>query len=315
MTYRYVFLFLHTANGMFLARKSRIVAQTSGKEQRWWVVSAIGVLMNRSFRMSEDVYQAMLARGFTNEIRTMTDYRMQRRSTGSARRVAGRAPCVAVYAGGSGFERRDATRLRPRRRALRVQPRPRSAWTASPSDVSAGERVVLLGANGSGKSTLLKLLDGLYTPTSGRSVSSARRSRTSTTTWRRRTASTSRVGLVFQDPDIQLFSPTVGDDVAFGPLQLNLPLREVRERVEAALEQMGILHLRDRAPFELSGGEKKRAAIASVLSLEPDVILLDEPTASLDPRTKWVLVNLIQELDEQGKTVDHRHARAGDRAA
>ena len=108
-----------------------------------------------------------------------------------------------------------------------------------------------------------------------------------------RTASTAASASCSRIPDVQLFSPTVGDDVAFGPLQLDLPLKEVRERVEAALEQMGILHLRDRAPFELSGGEKKRAAIASVLSLEPDVILLDEPTASLDPRTKWVLVNLI----------------------
>jgi cobalt/nickel transport system ATP-binding protein len=82
-----------------------------------------------------------------------------------------------------------------------------------------------------------------------------------------------------------------------------VPLKEVRERVEGALNQMGILALRDRAPFELSGGEKKRAAIASVLSLEPDVILLDEPTASLDPRTKWVLLTLIQELGAQGKTL------------
>jgi cobalt/nickel transport system ATP-binding protein len=108
---------------------------------------------------------------------------------------------------------------------------------------------------------------------------------------------------VFQDPDVQLFSPTVGDDVAFGPLQLGLALADVRRRVEAALKQMGIEHLRDRAPFELSGGEKKRAAIASVLSLEPDVLLLDEPTASLDPRTKWVLVDMIVELGRQGKTI------------
>jgi cobalt/nickel transport system permease protein len=77
MTYRYVFLLLHTANGMFLARKSRMVASTSGKEQRWWIVSAIGVLMNRSFRMSEEVYQAMLARGFNEEVRTLTEYRLR----------------------------------------------------------------------------------------------------------------------------------------------------------------------------------------------------------------------------------------------
>ena len=111
------------------------------------------------------------------------------------------------------------------------------------------------------------------------------------------------VGLVFQDPDIQLFSPTVFDDVAFGPLQLGLSNEEVKERCDEALAQMEISHLAQRAPFELSGGEKKRAAIASVLSLRPDVILLDEPTASLDPRTKWVLVNLIRKLGALGKTI------------
>jgi cobalt/nickel transport system ATP-binding protein len=169
--------------------------------------------------------------------------------------------------------------------------------------ICEGEQVALLGANGSGKSTLLKLLNGLYAPKSGEltvfgeRIQNVEASAEATHRFRR------RVGLVFQDPDIQLFSPTVGDDVAFGPLQLNLPLREVRERVEHALDQMEIRHLRDRAPFELSGGEKKRAAIASVLSLEPDVILLDEPTAALDPRTKWVLVNLIQQMGAAGKTV------------
>ena len=169
--------------------------------------------------------------------------------------------------------------------------------------VRQGEMVALLGANGSGKSTLLKLLDGLLVPTAGRlrvfgeDIAAVEDDADEAHRFHR------RIGLVFQDPDVQLFSPTVGDDVAFGPLQLGLPLHEVRVRVESALSQMGILHLRDRAPFELSGGEKKRAAIASVLSLEPDVILLDEPTASLDPRTKWVLVNLIEQLGRQGKTI------------
>ena len=111
------------------------------------------------------------------------------------------------------------------------------------------------------------------------------------------------VGLVFQDPDIQLFSATVFDDVAFGPLQLGLDTNEVKARCDEALDQMEITHLAKRAPFELSGGEKKRAAIASVLSLQPEVLLLDEPTASLDPRTKWVLVNLITRLGQTGKTI------------
>ena len=93
------------------------------------------------------------------------------------------------------------------------------------------------------------------------------------------------------------------DDVAFGPLQLGLSRDEVRERCDEALAAMDIAQLADRAPFELSGGEKKRAAIASVLSLRPDVILLDEPTASLDPRTKWLLVDLIQRLGEAGRTL------------
>jgi cobalt/nickel transport system ATP-binding protein len=169
--------------------------------------------------------------------------------------------------------------------------------------IQQGEMVALLGANGCGKSTLLKVLDGLYSPTAGRlqvfgdDIESIGADLDDTHRFHR------RIGLVFQDPDVQLFSPTVGDDVAFGPLQLGLPLPEVRARVEGALRQMGIEHLRDRAPFELSGGEKKRAAIASVLSLEPDVILFDEPTASLDPRTKWVLVNMIVELGKQGKTI------------
>jgi cobalt/nickel transport system ATP-binding protein len=165
------------------------------------------------------------------------------------------------------------------------------------------EAVAVLGANGCGKSTLLKLLDGLYTPTAGHlrvfgtDIQNVAADVDETHRFHR------RIGLVFQDPDVQLFSPTVGDDVAFGPLQLGLALTEVRQRVEAALRQMGIEHLRDRAPFELSGGEKKRAAIASVLSLEPDVLLLDEPTASLDPRTKWMLVDMILELARQGKTI------------
>jgi cobalt/nickel transport system ATP-binding protein len=168
--------------------------------------------------------------------------------------------------------------------------------------IDPGEQVVLLGANGSGKSTLLKLLDGIVAPTAGtmramgRDVAAVADGHDAFRFHR-------EVGLVFQDPDIQLFSATVRDDVAFGPLQLGWPLEEVRAAVDAALAQMEITQLADRAPFELSGGEKKRAAIASVLSLGPEVLLLDEPTAALDPRTKWVLVNLIGKLGEGGTTL------------
>jgi cobalt/nickel transport system ATP-binding protein len=169
-------------------------------------------------------------------------------------------------------------------------------------EIRAGEQVVLLGANGSGKSTLLKLLDGIVGPSEGKmralgmEVAAVAAGEDAFRFHR-------EVGLVFQDPDIQLFSPTVFDDVAFGPLQLGLPRDEVKARVDEALAQMEITHLSARAPFELSGGEKKRAAIASVLSLRPDVILLDEPTASLDPRTKWVLVDLVARLGAAGRTL------------
>ncbi len=169
-------------------------------------------------------------------------------------------------------------------------------------DIRAGEQVALLGANGSGKSTLLGLLDGILAPHAGvmraldRDIATVAAGRDAFTFHR-------EVGLVFQDPDIQLFSATVFDDVAFGPLQLGLPAEAVRERCERAMALMEIGHLAARAPFELSGGEKKRVAIASVLSLEPRVVLLDEPTASLDPRTKWLLVDLIVRLASEGRTL------------
>jgi cobalt/nickel transport system ATP-binding protein len=165
-----------------------------------------------------------------------------------------------------------------------------------------GERIVLLGANGSGKSTLLKLLDGIVGPTHG-SIRALGLNIAAVSAGEDGFRFHREVGLVFQDPDIQLFSATVLDDVAFGPLQLGLSRDEVKDRCDEAMAEMGIAHLADRAPFELSGGEKKRAAIASVLSLRPEVVLLDEPTASLDPRTKWVLVDLVQRLAAAGRTL------------
>jgi len=169
-------------------------------------------------------------------------------------------------------------------------------------DIRQGEQVVLLGANGSGKSTLLKLLDGILSPSEG-AMRALGKDIKAVAAGEDAFRFHREVGLVFQDPDIQLFSATVFDDVAFGPLQLGLSAKEVKERCDEALEQMEITLIAKRAPFELSGGEKKRAAIASVLSLRPDVLLLDEPTASLDPRTKWVLVNLITKLGQTGKTI------------
>jgi len=170
--------------------------------------------------------------------------------------------------------------------------------------IRAGERIAVLGANGSGKSTLLKILDGLFFPQSGavRAFGDAV-TEESLQDEARAFEFRRRVGLVFQDPDVQLFSPTVWDEITFAPLHLGLPRAEVVERAEWAMELLGITKLRERAPHRLSGGEKKKVALASVLSLRPDVWLLDEPTASLDPRSQSRLLDFIGELGREGKTV------------
>ena len=169
--------------------------------------------------------------------------------------------------------------------------------------VDQGEQLILLGANGCGKSTLLKILDGLYRPSAGRLLAFGEDVTAIADDPLKARELHRRVGLVFQDADIQLFSPTVFDDVAFGPLQMGWPSAVVRERVDVALAQMNVQHLATRAPYELSGGEKKRVAIATVLSMDPDVIMLDEPTANLDPRSRAVLVEVIVGLRDLGKTV------------
>jgi cobalt/nickel transport system ATP-binding protein len=170
--------------------------------------------------------------------------------------------------------------------------------------VARGERVALLGTNGSGKSTLLRLLAALAFPEQGRiaffgeSLTEQRlQDETFFFDFRR------RLGLVFQNPDIQLFNPSVFDEIAFGPLQLHWPKAQIRERVEQTLASMGIAHLRDRAPHRLSGGEKKRVAIASVLVLDPEVLLLDEPTAALDPGSQSQIIDLLVSWGNGLKTV------------
>ena len=170
--------------------------------------------------------------------------------------------------------------------------------------VGAGERVALLGANGCGKSTMLKLLAGLISPDRGR-VLGFGTELTEPTLDDEQFAREfrARVGFVFQSSDAQLFSPTVRDDLAFGPLHLGFEGPEVERRDDDVLELLGIGALADRAPYQLSGGEKKRVAIASVLVTNPDVLLFDEPTAALDPRTQQWLLDLVIELHRAGKTI------------
>ncbi len=173
--------------------------------------------------------------------------------------------------------------------------------------ICRGEQIAIMGANGSGKSTLLAILDALIYPTSGKFYAFGREVTEdlfdSVKEDDFRSYFRKRVGFVFQNSDVQLFSPTVYDEVAFGPLQLDLSPEAVRARVDEVLEFAGITKLRDRAPHTLSGGEKKKVCIASVLATNPDVLLLDEPTAGLDPRTQLWLAELLLEIAQVGKTV------------
>ena len=170
--------------------------------------------------------------------------------------------------------------------------------------VYPGEKLAILGSNGSGKSTLLKILDGLYFPSSGTVKAFGQTlSELALRGDRFNFEFRSRVGFVFQDSDAQLFMPSVWDEIAFGPLQLWIDQSEVAARVEAALLALQIEKLRDRPPHQLSGGEKKRVALASVLSLSPEIWLLDEPSAGLDPRSADWLEDFLNTQGRAGKTV------------
>lgn len=155
--------------------------------------------------------------------------------------------------------------------------------------ITHGESVAIIGANGAGKSTLLLHLNGCLLPQAGTVRIGGFPLNKKTLTYVRRT-----VGMVFQDPDDQLFMPIVHDDVAFGPLNLGLPPEEVDHLVEDSLATVGALHLKDRPPYRLSGGEKRAVAIASVLSMSPSILVMDEPTASLDPKTRRQLIKLLK---------------------
>src|SRR5262249_49358671 len=162
----------------------------------------------------------------------------------------------------------------------------------------------MLGANGCGKSTLLKLLDGLLYPDAGRyDAFGAEVTEDNLEDEQFSRGFRSRVGFVFQNSDAQVFSPTVRAEIAFGPLNMGLGREEVGARVGEPMAMLDISDLADRAPYQLSGGQKKRVAIASVLVMNPEVLLFDEPTAALDPRTQQWLVDLIVELNDAGKSI------------
>ena len=170
--------------------------------------------------------------------------------------------------------------------------------------IQEGERIAFLGANGSGKSTLLRLLDALYFVSAGE-LRYQGVNLTEDLFDQEQFAYQFRrdVALVFQNPDVQLFCPTVFEEIAFGPLQMAWPKEMIRSRVAETLDLLKISHLSDRIPHHLSGGEKKKVALASALILDPKVILLDEPAAALDPRSQMQIIDFLIDWGSKSKTI------------
>jgi len=166
--------------------------------------------------------------------------------------------------------------------------------------IHEGESVGIIGANGAGKSTLLMLIMGIIFPEAGEILVGDVKVTKKTLPEIRK-----RLGMVLQNPDDQLFMTTVYDDVAFGPRNYKLDEKEVKDRVENSLELVGVSHLKNRAPFKLSGGEKRNAAIASVLSMKPDILIMDEPTAALDPKSRRRVINLLNSFNQTKIITSH----------
>ncbi|MGB9722692.1 MAG: ATP-binding cassette domain-containing protein [Chloroflexia bacterium] len=266
MTRRYLFLFLRKAEEMLLSRESRRVGRLPAREGRKCAAGMAGALIARTYQMSREVALAVEAR----EVAVWQPPSLGEPPLLEAHRVRYTYPGDVIALDGVDLE------VRP------------------------GEHLAVLGANGSGKSTLLKVLDGLYFPQEGEVYFRGLPVNPKTMEDEHFARDFHRrVGLVFQDPDVQLFSATVWEEVAFAPLQMELSRENVRERVEGMLARLGLSHLGGRPPYRLSEGEKRKVALASVLVHEPEVLLLDEPTSSLDPRSRAQLLDLLREWGER----------------
>ena len=178
-----------------------------------------------------------------------------------------------------------------------------SALCGIDMEIKRGEKLAILGANGTGKTTLLEILDGLIFTDSGsvkffgREINQQAFNDDFSRYFR------SKVGLVFQNPEVQLFCPTVKEDIVFGPLQLGVPKEEIKKRLDRLVDIFDIEELLERMPHQLSMGEKRKVALASTLAIEPEVLILDEPTAGLDPHTARHIVDIIIQANAGGKTI------------
>ena len=167
-------------------------------------------------------------------------------------------------------------------------------------DIEKGQKVAIMGPNGAGKSTLFSHFNGLTEPTSGYLELEGKKmqyDKKSLLEIRQ------KVGMVFQDPNDQLFAPTVKEDVAFGPMNLGLSIEEVEKRVDEALKMVGMAEYKDKTPHHLSGGQQKRVAIAGIVAMRPEIMILDEPTAGLDPQGVDEVLNILNGLNEEEMTI------------
>ena len=293
LVYRYAFVLVDEAARMATARRLRAPDQPRPGLSVY--TAMVGHLLVRAVDRAQRVHRAMIARGFDGEVLPTRALRWRAADTvfvvgwcawfalvrgvdlpRQPRCVAGRddrmSDC-AILARALAYDYPDAT---PALRGV--------DWR-----VLHGESVAVVGANGAGKSTLLLHLNGLLLPRAGEvRIGGLPVTRANLAAIRR------QVGFVFQDADDQLFMPTVRDDVAFGPSNLRLAPAEVDARVQAALEAVGAAHLAARAPYRLSGGEKRSVAIAGVLAMRPSILVLDEPSAGLDPAARRSLIGLLR---------------------
>ena len=272
--------------------RMRIARESRGGRARWlWqaraTATSAGALFVRSYERGERVYLAMESRGYTGSMPSLR----RRRRAGSVVRVP--AP------GGRGDDgcgvRLDGAVSTPAIHLSDVTfayPDGHAALDSVDLTIACGERVAVLGPNGAGKTTLILHLNGIHTPQQGRvSIGGLPVAKPNLGEIRR------RVGIVFQDPDDQLFMPTVRQDVAFGPANFGATGDDLDARVAAALGAVGMEDHADRAPHHLSFGERRRVALATVLSMDPDVLVLDEPSANLDPASRRELADILDGLD------------------
>lgn len=293
LIYRFIFLLSDTAHQMHMAAQSRLgywgwrqSMQTFGKSMANLLVTAL--------RQAGNTYDAMVARCYTDV------GILDRRKTGHHRCSGGRGGISGVLGGCVAAGKEVFMKQEP---LLELRNLRYSYDGKVPTlDIAhfllrPGEKVAVLGANGAGKSTFFLCLNGVL-PAQGEILY-----RGTAITKKNRNALRKNVGIVFQDPDQQIIASTVAGEVSFGPMNLRLPLAEVRRRVEASLAYMNIQALRDRPPHDLSGGEKKRVSIADIIAMEPEVIVFDEPTVSLDPENLSRFEDLLAQLKEEGRTV------------